>query len=127
MRRAEMTEGIAVKDRDGKEHGKSKIAGGKVLGQVTLTRVFLPLPVLALPPAIMAFFDRYPAIKTNKRIRIPLEIAVVTTSLWLALPSAIGLFPQEMEMNARDLEPQFRSLKDKHGRPIETFLFNKGL
>jgi hypothetical protein len=55
------------------------------------------------------------------------EVAVVACSLWVGLPAAIGLFPQDVEMDVRRLEPRFHNLKDEKGNPITKVYFNKGL
>jgi tricarboxylate carrier len=127
MRRNEMKVGIAVKDRDGNVLGTSKQAGKTALYQTVLTRVFLPAPVLMVPAAVMTMVGKSAFIKTNPRYKAPIEIAVVTASLWGALPLSIGLFPQVCQAKTKELEPEFHNLKDKSGQPIDTVFFNKGL
>jgi len=75
----------------------------------------------------MNLLDRRSFFKANKRARTFAEIAVVTASLWVALPAAIGLFPQTSSVSVKELEPRFQNLKNKFGRPIENLYFNKGL
>jgi tricarboxylate carrier len=127
MRRNETYEGIAVKDREGNVLGTSKQAGKTALYQTVLTRVFLPAPVLMVPSAVMTMLGKTRFLTANPRFRTPIEIAVVTGSLWGALPLSIGLFPQVCQSRTKDLEPEFHNLKDKQGKPIDTVYFNKGL
>ncbi len=82
----------------------------------------------AMPPLIMSAIEGvWPALRSNPRLRVPVEVGVVASSLWMGLPAAIGLFPQDCEMSVKDLEPRFQGLKDKNGQPITTVYFNKGL
>lgn len=96
-------------------------------------RVFSRRPVdvcavLMLPPITMALLNQLKAVKgASPRAKVALEIAVVTGSLWLALPLSIGLFPQVCTAPASALETKFQGLKDKDGKLIDTVFFNKGL
>eukprot|EP00823_Brevimastigomonas_motovehiculus_P006295 TRINITY_DN517_c0_g1_i1.p1 TRINITY_DN517_c0_g1~~TRINITY_DN517_c0_g1_i1.p1 ORF type:complete len:339 (+),score=61.49 TRINITY_DN517_c0_g1_i1:57-1073(+) len=120
--------GIYVKDADGNPVGLSAIAGRKALALSTFTRaIFLPIPVLVLPGMIMSVLDKVKFLQVNPRARFITECAVVTASLWGALPAAIGLFPQDCAIKPSQLEPKFHNLKDKNGKPFETLYFNKGL
>ncbi len=38
--------------------GVSKLAGMKALKETTLTRAFLPIPIISLPPAVMMVLER---------------------------------------------------------------------
>jgi len=127
MRKNEMKDGIQVLDENGEVVGVSRIAGKKALYQVTASRVFLPFPVLVIPPLVMKALDRLTFFKKHKRTRTFTEIAVVTASLWGALPVAIGLFPQISAVSPKELESHFHNLKYKNGSPINKLYFNKGL
>lgn len=128
MRRGELSTGVTIKDALGTDHGMSQIAGTKAITEVALTRVALPAPILLFPPIIMSLYDRMArAASINTKFRPIVQVPVITACLWLALPFAIGLFPQESSIDANKLEEKFRNLNDKNGRRIETFYFNKGL
>jgi len=126
MRRKEATDGIPVKDAEGNERGISIRAGKQAVTEVALTRVALPAPILLFPPALMAIWDRTFG-KSRPTWRPIVQVPVITACLWLALPLAIGLFPQESAVPAAKLEPQFHNLTDSKGNKIDTFYFNKGL
>ena len=53
--------------------------------------------------------------------------AIITMCLWLALPAAVGLFPQVSTLPASAMEPEFQNKYDLNGKPVETFYFNKGV
>eukprot|EP01119_Soliformovum_irregulare_P019762 TRINITY_DN6326_c0_g1_i1.p1 TRINITY_DN6326_c0_g1~~TRINITY_DN6326_c0_g1_i1.p1 ORF type:complete len:331 (+),score=70.01 TRINITY_DN6326_c0_g1_i1:130-993(+) len=127
MRGNEAKEGIALRDEAGRElYGKSPAAGFKALEQTALSRVIIALPILTLPPLIMnaaekSLLVRYP------RLRIPLNLGIITTMLWAALPATLALFPQISSIPAKKLEPRFQGMKDPEGKTIETFYYNRGL
>ncbi|XP_067098855.1 sideroflexin-5a isoform X2 [Osmerus mordax] len=60
MRHSELSEGISVLDGSGKAVGTSKLAARHALLDTALTRVVLPMPILLLPPVIMAMLERHP-------------------------------------------------------------------
>jgi len=127
MRFNEAQEGITVKDQYGKELGKSKNAGLNALQQVAVTRAVLPLPVLIFPPIIMSWLEQRKFMQGNPKLKTPAELVVISAMLWAGLPLAIALFPQQSELSVKKLEPQFHSLRDQNGKPIEKVYFNKGL
>lgn len=129
MRQNEAVEGIEVWDLENVPRGISKTAGGEALKQVALTRVALPMPILLLPPLIMNSFDRMSSAFKNapRKVRLPVELLVITLSLSGALPLAISLFPQISSISSQALEPEFQNLKDSKGNAIDRLYFNKGL
>lgn len=127
MRRGEIQRGISIKDEEGNERGVSKAAGVKAITEVAMTRVALPAPILLFPPIIMSMWDRLSFAQSRPSWRPIVQVPVITACLWLALPLAIGLFPQMSSIPAGKLEPEFQNLQDSKGKKIETFYFNKGL
>lgn len=127
MRRGEIQSGITIKDEEGNDRGVSKAAGVKAISEVAMTRVALPAPILLFPPIIMSVWDRLAFAKARPTWRPVVQVPVITACLWLALPLAIGLFPQMSSISAAKLEPEFRNLTDSKGKKIEVFYFNKGL
>lgn len=64
------------------------------------------------------------------RARVPktiLELAVISFSLWVALPISVSLFPQRGEISAKEIEPEFREIRNGKGKIVDTFYYNKGL
>eukprot|EP00475_Leptophrys_vorax_P035639 TRINITY_DN5897_c0_g1_i1.p1 TRINITY_DN5897_c0_g1~~TRINITY_DN5897_c0_g1_i1.p1 ORF type:complete len:323 (-),score=90.04 TRINITY_DN5897_c0_g1_i1:21-989(-) len=123
MRYNEIENGIQVKDLQGNVVGSSKAAGKAAIAQVALTRVILPIPVLLLPPVFM----RMVPLSLGKGAKMIVELGVISACLGIGLPIAISMFPQNSTIAAKDLEPEFHNLKDKDGKPIDTFVYNKGL
>lgn len=87
--------------------------------------------VILAPPYVLDLVKKWKviarAVQNTPRLNLPLELAVVTFCLLFALPSAIAVFPQESEVNATTLEPEFHSLQTSDGKPVEKLYFNKGL
>ena len=85
------------------------------------------MPVLLLPHFIMSTLGRLRLLPQNPRLKVGLELLVITGSLAGALPVALACFPQKASFTVEELEPQFRNLKDAKGRKIEVLYTNKGL
>ncbi len=127
-RQNELREGAPVSDASGKVHGLSVAAGKSVVLQTAVSRgLIFPLPVLLLPHAIMKGLDRLRALPQNPRLRMCVELCVITGSLWGALPLCMAMFPQRASFRAQDLEPEFHHLRDRQGKVVEELYTNKGL
>jgi hypothetical protein len=44
-----------------------------------------------------------------------------------ALPAAIAVFPQRGSLKTEKMEKEFRDIRDKDGKKIDTLFYNKGL
>ena len=55
------------------------------------------------------------------------QTGLVAGSIFGALPLAIAIFPQEIEIPTSALEPEFQNLKTKDGKPLAHVVCNKGL
>jgi sideroflexin-5 len=44
-----------------------------------------------------------------------------------ALPAAIAVFPQRGSLKAEKMEEEFRNIRDKDGKKLNTLFYNKGL
>ncbi|XP_065153177.1 sideroflexin-5a isoform X1 [Paramisgurnus dabryanus] len=64
MRHTELSEGISVLDDKGNVVGTSKLAARHALMETAVTRVVLPMPILLLPPLIMAMLERIVCVLT---------------------------------------------------------------
>ncbi|XP_035273726.1 sideroflexin-5a isoform X1 [Anguilla anguilla] len=122
MRNSELTEGIDVLDSNGDVVGTSKIAAKHALLETALTRVVLPMPILVLPPVVMAFLERLPLLQAHRRLVLPVHSLVCLAAFGLALPLAISLFPQMSQIEVSQLEPEIAmATNDK------AVTYNKGL
>ena len=56
-----------------------------------------------------------------------LEVSLIATELYVAVPLGIALYPQSGKILSKDLEPEFQNIKNENGQIIREFIFNKGL
>mmetsp|Transcript_7991 Transcript_7991/g.9496 ORF Transcript_7991/g.9496 Transcript_7991/m.9496 type:complete len:325 (+) Transcript_7991:138-1112(+) len=123
-RRPEMQLGVPVVTEFGTEMGISKEAARLGVMQTILSRSLgLPVPVLILPTIIMKAVPK----SIGPRGLMFAELTAITAALCIALPGAIAIFPQRLEINATSLEPEFHNLVDEQGKPITKLYSNKGL
>ena len=126
-RRNEVTQGVPVCLADGTEVGVSQEAAKQGILQTVVSRgLGLPLPVIVLPPILVAGLSRVPGLG-SPRVKVPLEVFAITTCLVGALPAVLASLPQKMELATASLEPRFHGLKDASGKPVATLFANKGL
>ncbi|CAJ0557937.1 unnamed protein product, partial [Mesorhabditis spiculigera] len=114
--------GIEVYDREGTVIGVSKVAVKQAVTDTALTRAFLPVPLLALPPCIMPFFEKFRWVQKSATRHLLVNAIVCTISFGISLPIALALFPQESTISVNQLEPEFR----EKTRATELY-YNKGL
>ncbi|KAK2572232.1 Sideroflexin-5 [Acropora cervicornis] len=122
MRNHELFTGIEVKDKNGNVVGTSKIAAQKAVFETTLTRVFLPLPALVIPPLVMQFLERTKFLMKRPRLHFPVQVLVCVASFGFGLPLAIALFPQISKVSPSTLEPEIQKNTKE-----TTLYYNKGL
>uniref|UniRef100_A0A9J8DKX9 Sideroflexin 5a n=2 Tax=Cyprinus carpio TaxID=7962 RepID=A0A9J8DKX9_CYPCA len=122
MRHTELSEGICVLDDKGNVVGTSKLAARHALIETSLTRVVLPMPVLLLPPLIMATLERLPLLQKRPRLGLPVHSMVCLCAFGLALPVAISLFPQNSQIHVSELEPEIAAATE-----CKILTYNKGL
>uniref|UniRef100_A0A3Q2P4Z3 Sideroflexin 5a n=1 Tax=Fundulus heteroclitus TaxID=8078 RepID=A0A3Q2P4Z3_FUNHE len=122
MRHTELSDGIDVIDDSGKVVGTSKIAARHALLETALTRVVMPMPIMVLPPMIMAVLEKLPLLQRQRRLVLPVHSLVCLASFALALPLAISLFPQMSQISVNQLEPEIATATD-----CEIVTYNKGL
>ncbi|GAM28917.1 hypothetical protein SAMD00019534_120930 [Acytostelium subglobosum LB1] len=127
MRGNEMKDGIDVKDKYGDVHGKSKVAGKLAVYKVAFSRAVTSFPALILPNIVMSFVEKLSFVQRYPKVKMPINLAVIAAIFNSSLPAAIAMFPQESTIDAGDLEPEFRGLKDRDGQPIQEYIYNKGL
>ncbi|GMI33463.1 hypothetical protein TeGR_g6969 [Tetraparma gracilis] len=127
-RRSELTQGVQVCREDGTAVGVSQEAAKQGLIQTIASRgVALPLPLLVFPPLLVSGMSRLPGLG-SPRLKAPLELAAVTVALCGAVPAAIALFPQKLELDPKSLEPRFQNVVDPAtNKPVTSLFANKGL
>jgi len=123
MRRKELITGIEVTDSQNKVIGVSQIAAKKALGETSLTRLFLPMPILLIPSTVMSLVERTSWYRNKmKRFSVAFQSVVVVTSFFIALPIAIALFPQFSSIPTNKLEDE---IQNNTSEPV--LYYNKGL
>jgi sideroflexin-5 len=122
MRLNELDDGISVVNKQGETIGTSKIAAKKALKEMAITRAFLPIPLLGIPPIIMSMFEKTKLLKRIPKLHLPINLAVCTLCFFIALPASIAIFPQMSEVKTNELEDD---IKDKTTEQI--LYYNKGL
>ncbi|RLN86800.1 hypothetical protein BBJ28_00008583 [Nothophytophthora sp. Chile5] len=121
--RSFLGKGIDIMDEHGDVHGRSVAAGRQSLGQVALTRIALPMPILLLPPYLYEVMKKTKVMPKGKYPRLAAELGTSTR----ISQNAVALFPQIGTISADDVEEEFRSRVDRHGQPIRQFTYNKGI
>eukprot|EP00400_MALV-I_sp_L67-5_P000681 gene681-418_t len=117
----EITHGIPIFDRDGKELGISKKAGERAVLQTIATRsCILPIPVLLVPPLVMKM------VPFTGVAAVLFQTGVITCCISLGLPIVLSLQPQQMTIDVTHLEQKFQGLTDSAGAISQVFA-NKGL
>jgi len=123
----EMQSGVPVRAKDGTPLGLSQAAAKSAVASTILSRiVMLPIAPLLVPPLAMAGLRRaVPALKGAPAVAV--ELGIIASTFYFALPPAIALFPQEMTLPVSSLEAHFQGLTDGSGEPVLEVLCNKGL
>ena len=128
-----------MRDKDGKEVGKSSKAGIMACSQVAFSRCMSSLPCLTIPPVLMGWLENTSLLKKHPSLATPINfgmkfvcriftiIVTIGVLLLTALPVAVAVFPQEAQVPVSKLEPQFQKMKDRTGKPLEFVYFNRGL
>ncbi|XP_012935542.1 sideroflexin-5 [Aplysia californica] len=122
MRNSELSEGIEVLDKSNNIIGTSKVAAKKALTETAITRMFLPAPILLIPPVVMSFLEKRKFLKKYPRLHLPVNALVCSLAFAFALPVAIAMFPQYSEIQRSQLEPEIQAATTD-----EVLIYNKGL
>ncbi|EFO12476.1 hypothetical protein LOAG_16057 [Loa loa] len=89
----------------------------------TLTRAFLPIPLLMIPPCIMPFLERrYRWVTKTTKHHIFISAVVCTLSFAFSLPISLAIFPQESRISRDHLEAEIRENTTQ-----EYLYYNRGL
>ena len=125
-RMPELRDGVPITAPDGTPLGTSKLAAQSAVTNTVLSRnVLLPIFPMLLPPLLSAALRS--VVPLGAVGAIAAETTFVAGASATALPMAIAVFPQEMQIPTSALEPEFREAKDASGRRVEHVLCNKGL
>ncbi len=124
-------------ERDVPSLGKSQKAAKLAVYETAASRVFNNSPIMIIPAMVLyhiqfkqAWYKRLMEkewVKVRPRVSmaipIGLNLGLITVVSYIALPLALGVFPQQQEISADDLEPQFHGKGGDAGK----VWFNRGL
>lgn len=117
--------------------GRSQKAAKIAVYETAASRVFNNSPIMIIPPMILYHIETKQQWYKNllekewikarpriaKAIPIGLNLGLITAISYCALPLALAVFPQQQEISADSLEPEFHGKGGKDGKVI----FNRGL
>lgn len=103
--------------------GKSKKAATLAVGETALSRVFNSTPIMVLPALTLVSLQKQEWLKRNPRLTLPVNLGLIFTTSILALPIALGAFPQRQSVDARSLEEEFWGRGGDGGKVV----FNRGI
>lgn len=92
MRNTELEKGIEIQDPNGNIVGKSKIAAKQAVSQTANSRFFLAIPIF-FPPIMLYLIEKRRMMPNNFYLRTILELSLIATELYFAVPFAIGVYP----------------------------------
>lgn len=133
----ERLEAEGKSERDVPSLGRSQKAAKLAVYETAASRVMNNSPIMIIPAMVLYYVQQktpwYKRMmerewvkarpKVVKSIPIGINLALIAATSFAALPLALGVFPQQQEISAERLEPQF------HGKGGEGGLvwFNRGL
>ena len=124
-------------ERDVPSLGRSQTAAKIAVYETAASRVFNNSPIMILPAMALYYIQQRQAWYTNllqrewvrarpaiaKAIPIGINLGLIAATSFVALPLALAVFPQQQEISAEKLEPEFKHKGGKDGN----VWFNRGL
>ncbi len=107
--------------------GISKKSAEVAVLQTSASRMILSAPTFIIPGVTMFALDSLGLIPKSRAPRTILELLVISGALYLALPLSVSLFPPRGEINASEMEEEFREKRNSKGQVIQKYYYNKGL
>ncbi|KAG7661891.1 fsf1 [[Candida] subhashii] len=128
MRSEELKKGISVYSSQGEEMGNSKKAAWYAVGETAASRVINATPIMVIPPLILVRLQKTRFLKgKSKAVETLANIGLIFVTSLIALPFALGVFPQRRTLPVHKLEEKFHGLKDKNGEELRVLEFNRGI
>lgn len=132
MRQNEIIHGIDVQDENGNNVGKSRLAAGKGITQVVISRIVMAAPGMLVMPVIMERLERHAWFRRISVLHGPIQVIFVGCFLTFMVPTACALFPQRAALSTnimKRFEPElYADLERNTKGNIPTLVyFNKGL
>ncbi|KAK9461090.1 Tricarboxylate/iron carrier [Lipomyces oligophaga] len=126
MRGQEIRKGITVYDQDSAEPlGTSQRAATFAVGQTAISRVINATPIMVLPPLILVRLQK--KFKFSPRSELFTNLSLILATSFIALPFALGIFPQKCSLDVKHLEDKFKDIKSSSGHAVKKVVFNRGM
>lgn len=121
--------GSELVDKEGNVYGKSVTAGKRGVLQTAATRcLMIPCAVLLLPDMMMKAMQKRNLMPKNMGLATLVQCGIIFVCMAGALPATLAVFPQTIEYDVGELEPQFQHLTHKiTGQPLLKLYSQKGL
>jgi hypothetical protein len=103
--------------------GKSKKAATLAVSETALSRVLNSSPIMVIPPLILVRLQRMEWLKRSPRLVLPINLGLILTTSLVALPLALGAFPQRQAVRDSSLEEEFWGKGGEGGMVA----FNRGI
>jgi len=103
--------------------GKSKKAATIAVSETALSRVLNSSPIMIIPPLILVRLQQTEWLQRRPRYTVPINLGLILATSFVALPFALGAFPQRQSIGADRLEPEFHGRGGKDGLVV----FNRGI
>lgn len=124
-------------ERDVASLGRSHTAAKLAVYETAFSRVLTGGPIMIIPPMVLYHIEQKQAWYRNllqkewvksrsavtKAIPIGINLGLIAVTSFAVLPFALAVFPQQQEISAENLEPEFHGKGGKNGKVI----FNRGL
>ncbi|KAK7012092.1 Sideroflexin-1 [Biomphalaria glabrata] len=127
MRSREITHGIPIMDENGNRLGESTRAATSAITQVVISRVFMAMPGMLIPPFIMNSLEKKSFMQRMPWLNAPIQVTIIGAMLVFATPLCCALFPQKSSIAVANLEPEVRKKIEALPNPPSVVYFNKGL
>lgn len=109
MRGGEIVSGIDVfkRNKDGTQEsvGKSRVAAAIAVAETAASRVMNATPIMVIPPLVLVALQKR---GLGGRWVLPTNIGLIFTTSIVALPFALGVFPQRQKIEGKSLEERFK-------------------
>lgn len=92
MRQKELSAGISIFDKEGKEHGKSIIAAKRAVYFTSGSRLFMTLPTIILPAIASMLCENMGILPKGKLAKAGLELVFCGIALYFGLVGSISMF-----------------------------------
>ncbi|CDO93058.1 unnamed protein product [Kluyveromyces dobzhanskii CBS 2104] len=127
MRGGEIRKGISVYDSNGDEVGKSKKAAFIAVAETAFSRISNATPIMVIPPLILVKLQKNVLKGKSLAVQTAANLGIILVTSFIALPFALGVFPQYQSISVSSLEPELRNKLDSNQKPVEKVYFNRGI